>query len=242
MVSRVVYLLILLLSFFMSYAQSPELIDGRVRGVNGEDVKVQIENGRSGKKVNSDSTGFFSIVVEEGDILNFSASGLEPKIYIINKTDLENGSISVYLSRPNESLEEIVISKKLFADGAFGEGIKTYTPAQRKYRSASTSLFRITEGEPTKIGLDPIFNILNGKKKRLKKAMLYEAQELASDTFYEYYSKEDLISKFNIPEDHVMSFVYFVVLQEDYKQVNLERSTKYDLFLAVLYERYLSFL
>lgn len=242
MVSRVVYLLFVFLSFFVGHAQNSHLIDGRVRGVHGEAEKVQIENGRSGKKLKSDSTGFFSIAVQEGDMLNFSASGLEPKIYTITKTDLEKGSISVYLSKPNESLEEIVISKKLFSDDAFGIGIKKYTPAQRKYRSASTSLFRVTEGEPTKIGLDPIFNIFNGKKKRLKKAMAYETQELASEAFYEFYPKEDLINRFNIPEEHVASFVYFAVIQEDFNQVNLERSSAYDLFLAVLYERYLSLL
>jgi hypothetical protein len=59
--------------------------------------------------------------------------------------------------------------------------------------------------------LDPIFNAINGKSKRLKKEIKLEHLQKRLALFQSFFPKEILINQLNINSDEVIEFTYFVL-------------------------------
>ena len=217
-----------------SFAQSLQLIDGRVRFSDGIQRKVVIENKASGEEVNADSTGFFSINISKGDVLLFRVESFPNRSIVINGN--EGDYLGVVLSE--HELDEIVIEKKMFVDSYFG-GIAKYTPAERRYRSSNNMFF----GDGISgFGLDPIVNLFNGKRKEQKKAILYEKQEFEKNSFLDIYTQDILRTEFGIEESQIISFVYFIVRQPGFNVMTIDLSPEYKFFVAEMYSEYVKWL
>lgn len=213
-----------------SFAQSVQLIDGRVRFSDGIQRKVVVENKVSGEEVNADSTGFFSINISKGDVLLFKVEFFPDRSIVINGT--EGDYLGVVLSE--HELDEIVIEKKMFVDNYFGE-IAKYTPAERRYRTSNNMFF----GDGISgFGLDPIVNLFSGRRKEQRKAILYEKQEFAKNKFLEIYTKSILMSEFGITENHIASFAYFIVAQPGFDEMSIDLSPEYKLYVAEMYSEF----
>ncbi|SFJ50238.1 hypothetical protein [Myroides guanonis] len=220
----------LFLLTFSSFAQSVQLIDGRVRFSDGIQRKVVVENKVSGEEVNADSTGFFSINISKGDVLLFKVEFFPDRSIVINGT--EGDYLGVVLSE--HELDEIVIEKKMFVDNYFGE-IAKYTPAERRYRTSNNMFF----GDGISgFGLDPIVNLFSGRRKEQRKAILYEKQEFAKNKFLEIYTKSILMSEFGIAENHITSFAYFIVAQPGFDEMSIDLSPEYKLYVAEMYSEF----
>lgn len=226
------FLRFLLLFFTVSsFAQDVKLIDGRVRFADGIQRDVRVENKKSGAKVSTDSTGFFSINVEKGDLLVFRSENFPERSIVI--TGNEGEYFGIILSE--QELDEIVIDKKLFVDNYFGD-IAKYTKAERKYRSSNTMFF----GDGISgFGLDPLVNLLNGKRKIQKRTMLYEKQEHLKELFLEIFTHTILQEEFGVSENHIDGFVYFLVVQPNYENMIVDLNPEFKLYVSEMYNQFL---
>lgn len=221
----------LLLFTLNLFAQDVKLIDGRVRFVDGIQRSVRIENKKSGEKVNADSTGFFSINVEKGDVLVFRAEAFPERSIVISGN--EGAYFGIILSE--QELDEIVIDRKLFVDNYFGD-IAKYTQAERQYRSSNTMFF----GDGIMgFGLDPLVNLINGKRKAQKTTMRYEKQEYLKERFLEFFTATILQEEFDIDENHITGFVYFLVVQPSFEDMIIDLSPEFKLYVSEMYSQFL---
>lgn len=214
-----------------SFAQNMQLIDGRVRFSDGIQRKVTIYNKTNGQEVNADSTGFFSINVTKGDVLLFKTDSFLDRSLTIKGNEGEY--LGVILSE--HELDEIVIDKKVFVNNYFGD-IDKYTAGERRYRSANNLLFK--DGI-TGFGLDPLMNLLNGKRKKQKKELFYEEQEFQKERFLEVFTTSVLNEEFGITEDAVTGFAYFIVVQPGFNNLEIDLSPEFKLYVSEMYAQYI---
>lgn len=234
-------LLSLLCIGFSSYAQRATLIDGRVRLYNGQIIPVKIENLNTQEKTQADQTGYFLISTHLGDTLRFSSDYSATMRYIIDEGDLKNKRITPVLIKPGQSLEEIVILKKEFGEGAMDFGGKKLTPAEKRYNK-NNRLIGATENLKVGISIDAIINRITGKRKEDLKMIEYEKIENNMTSFYKQYPREEVMKDLGIPAYHIDAFVIYFVTQPDTDKIKVERNEGYQLLLAQYYDEFLTFI
>lgn len=225
-----------------TFAQEGNLIDGRVRLLDGKVIPVEIVNRSTNESTLTDETGYYLVVAKEGDTLRFLSKLSATSDYIISKEDLKTGRVNILLSKPGQNLEEIVILKKDLGSDFLGMGERSkLSPAEINYRKNNT-LTSATKTGGLGISIDAIVNLLSGKRKRDKQAIVYERLETAVNAFLEEYPKENLVKDLNIPKERVDAFLYYLVDQPDFRKVPIDESEGYKLFLAKHYNEFLDFM
>ena len=76
---------------------------------------------------------------------------------------------------------------------------KTYTPAERKVRTATTGL------------LDPLLNKISGRTEMLKKEVVVEKNEKALVRLEYLFEENYFVEKLKIPQEYVKGFQYYAV-------------------------------
>lgn len=222
-------------------AQKSSLLDGRVRMYDNRVVPVEIENKRSTEKIKSDETGYFMIESKQGDTIRFVSKGLQTVNYVIGEDDLNSGRFNVIMTRQGQSLEEIVITRKDFGENFFEQDYtKKLTSLERQFNKDQT-VFSAGPNYGLGITIDGLISLLSGKKKKQKRALLYEKLDIKRKAFLEEYPKELLIQDLSISPDYVDAFLYYLVAQPDFEKIKVERNEGYQLYLAQNYDDFLKF-
>ena len=117
---------------------------------------------------------------------------------------------------------------------AFSLGIITapariYTPAERKYRTATG--FDPKVGLNTSMTIDPLFNMLSGRSAMLKKEVEVEKRERWMEKLQDLYSDEYLTQKLKIPADYIKGFQYFAVENEWFTKSLISKNKSMSSFL-----------
>ncbi len=225
-----------------AFAQEVKLIDGRARMYDGKIVSATIVNKKSNEVTKLDGRGYFMINSQVGDTIQFSNKKISPVDYVMTQEDFDLGRITVVLTKPGQTLEEVVILHKNFEDDLFEPGYgKKLTPAERRYKKNNT-VFAATSNYGMGISLDAIGNLISGRKKKDKAAILYERLDIRIQEFVEEYPKDDLIADMKIPTERVDAFLYYVVAQPEYGKIKVERTEEYQLYLAKQYADFVGFL
>lgn len=169
------------------------------------DSGIVIENTTANTMRVVSSNGNFAILGQVGDTLrvkNMLGSAVD---YILDDRDLVKSLVLIPFDGSNKGkvLDEVFITKFDMRNLGFDfSGMKKLTPIEKRLHTATGA---------NSLSLDGLINSFNGKTQMLKKALVYETNETASEKLLDYFSKEYLNKRFNIPLDDVEGFVYFLV-------------------------------
>lgn len=212
----------LMLFVQFGFSQTGEtLLKGKViiEATSAENINVL--NSRTQKATVTDAEGNFSIGVKVGDLLILSSFNLENKRKFIRPEDMKGETVLFKMVLSATQLDEVKVNENAEIN-AKNLGIptaeKTYTPAERKVRTATTGL------------IDPLLNRLSGRTKMLKKQVVVERNErllLKLDGLYEddYYTKV-----LKIPQDYIGGFQYFIIEDPDFANALEEKNKTLTMF------------
>lgn len=195
-------------------AQKGKLLKGQVLADSKDLQGINIQNLSSKHEVMSSDEGLFSIYAKPGDTLLFTAVQLKSRKIVIEKEDFDYLPFLVKMEMAVTQLNEIVIRQSNITAESLGlvpKGTKTYTPAERKLRTAGDfkpiHLLGILGGS---LPLDPIMNKINGKTDRLKKEIKIEQSELLQQQLSNMFPEDYFVGELKIPVYYVDGFKVFV--------------------------------
>ena len=109
--------------------------------VKMDEVLCELESDKATFELPAEAEGVLRIVAKEGDVLVFSAVNLEPLKRRISAEDLSLSLLVVKMEAKEIELKEVIVNDNygITAEnlGIVPHGQKTYTPAERKLRTAS---------------------------------------------------------------------------------------------------------
>ncbi|WPO80850.1 carboxypeptidase-like regulatory domain-containing protein [Flavobacterium sp. KACC 22761] len=164
---------------------------------------VNIVNNTTQVSTISDVNGMFSIAVKEGDVLVFSSVNLDPLKHRITAEDLDLDKILIKMTAKEIELKEVVVNENPSITtenlGIVPHGQKTYTPAERKvYTATSTSI-------------DKLLNKISGRTAMLKKEVVVEKKEMLFRKLEYLFEENYYTDRLKIPVDDIKGFQLFCV-------------------------------
>ena len=222
------------------FSQKSE-IKGKVISESTNLEGIHVINRTQNKGVVTTSGGYFTIHANEKDTLIFSAVNLEAVNHIVKKEDFSAELLFIKMNALVSPLEEVTMTKyKNITPEALGiipKGMKTYTPAERKLKTAS----EMTVG--TIVSLDAIINGISGRTAMLKKELKVERKELLMQQILEDYHTKYFKDELGIPEANIDGFLFYAVENEELaKAVKSGNKPVVGLLLSDLAINFLGFL
>lgn len=199
-------LTILFLFFQIAFGQTKEAkqISGKILAESTSVEAVNVINNTTQRTTVSDANGLFSIEVNEGDVLIFSAVNLESLRKKITKQDLLLDVVKVQMTAKSIDLKEVIINEhpEITAEniGVIPYGQKKYTPAERK-------LYTATSGG----GIDGLLNTISGRKAMLKKEIVVEHKEQLLVRIDYLFEEKYYVETLKIPVDYIRGFQYYCI-------------------------------
>lgn len=193
---------------------------------------VNIINNNTQVSTVSDAQGRFSIVAKEGDVLVFSSVNLEPLKRRISAEDLNMTSLVIKMTPKEIELKEVVVNDNLGITaenlGIVPHGQKTYTPAERKvYTATSTSI-------------DKILNKISGRTTMLKKEVNVEKKEALFRKIEYLFEENYYTERLKIPVDDIKGFQLYCVDDPDFAvSLNTKNKTMSMFLITDLARKYL---
>lgn len=198
--------LLLLLSFSgFIYGQTEKetLLIGKITVDSLKVEGVNVLNTRSEKTAVTNELGIFSLKVNVGDALVFSAINLEIKRKVIEEDDLKSGRLLIKMSVKMNAIEEVVVNDNqgITAEnlGIIPVGQKKYTPAERKLYTATTGI------------LDPLLNKISGRTAMLKKEVEVERNERLLRQLDGWFQEKYYIETLKIDKEYIKGFQYYII-------------------------------
>lgn len=194
---------------------------------------INIINNNTQHTTVSDKNGMFSIVVNEGDVLVFSAVNLEPLKHRITAEDLTVSILQIKMIARQVELKEVIVNENAHINaenlGIVPYGQKTYTPAERK-------LYTATSGG----GIDGLLNTISGRKAMIKKEIVVEKKEMLFRKL-EYLFEEDYYTeRLKIPKDDIKGFQLYCVNDAEFAvSLNTKNKTMSMFLITGLAQQYL---
>lgn len=221
-----------ILVFFttVGIAQSRKQLQGKISVLNATTSDILVLNVNTQQEVSTDSYGSFEILAKAEDVLEFASPNFYYKQITVSEENFLISSITLSLTPRITVLDEVeIIDHKSYNAvdlGILQKPAKSYTPAERRLKTAGDfkpiHLLGLLGGS---LELDPIFNAINGKTKRLKKEIILERNAKRFQIFQDYISDEELIEQLKIIPDDIVKFRYYVLDDKDFKNL-LERRDK----------------
>jgi len=203
-----------------------KLISGKVMN-SGEIESIHVFNKTYNKYTITDEKGIFNIPVRINDTLVFSAIQFKLKEVVISKVIINGMQLSVLLEEQVNELDAVYIKPNLSGDLlADSRNIKTKDVVTAKTLNlpnahvipptqAERKLYTATHSDG---GIDAIINAISGRTKRLKKIIRLETKTNKENLVYANF-KEIMRDDFNIPEDKLYHFIYYVSDDKLFNQI-----------------------
>ncbi len=195
-------------------------------------VNLQSENGTM-----TQSGGYFSIPVQVGDTIMLSSIQFKAKKVTITESDLTKELVFIKMQPLVIALDEVKVFQykniNAVALGIIPKGQKTYTPAERKYNTATNTYFagNIDGTTGASLIIDPVFNWLSGRTAMLKKEIIVEGKEMLLKLLDNSYEKEYFVNKLKIPEEYVKGFEYYLVENDRFATTLKSKNKTMTMFL-----------
>ncbi len=230
-VLNIIFLLFLIQVGFSQKTASKEILgqifekSTSVDGVNIVDNTTQLTTV-------SDENGMFSIVVKEGDVLVFSSVNLEPLKLRITAEDIESGKLRVKMTAKEIELKEVVVNENANITtenlGIVPRGMKTYTPAERKVFTATST------------SVDKLINKISGRTAMLKKEVNVEKKEMLFRKIEYLFEENYYTDRLKIPVDDIKGFQLFCVDDTEFAvSLNMKNKTMSMFLITDLARKYL---
>ena len=204
------------------FSQNEKILNGKIVVKDATPQGVHIINLMNEKETISDTKGAFSILAKPDDLLVFSANHLDFMRKMIETNDINSAILVIEMTSKINQLDEVVVIdySHLNAESlGITNGVKTYTPAERKLKTAGDfkpiHLLNILGGS---LDVDPILNAINGRTKRLKEEIKIEKKEMYLSKLEDLYEAGFYTEKLKIHTDYVNGFKYYIL--EDARYFN----------------------
>lgn len=212
-----------LVLFFNStffFSQNEKLLHGLIVVKDATPLGVHVINLMNEKETVSDSNGAFSILARPDDLLVFSANHLDYMRKLVSSSDHDAAEVKVEMTSKVNQLDEVeVVNYSHINAESLGiiNGVKTYTPAERKLRTAGDfkpiHLLHILGGS---MPLDPVLNAINGRTKRLKEELKIEKKEQYLSRLEALYEAGFYTEGLKINADYVDGFKYYILENDSF--------------------------
>lgn len=225
-------------------AQTRKQIQGKIVVSNASASNVLVLNLNTEQEVKSDSNGNFVILAQLDDVLLFSSENLNFFRKIIDETDFELEKLEVEMTSKALVLEEVeIVDNKSYNAvdlGILQRPAKSYTPMERRLKTAGDfkpiHLLGLLGGS---LQLDPIFNAINGKTKRLKKEILLERNIRKLENFRVFFSEKELVEGLKMNSDEVSEFTYSILDEKEFETLLENRDkSKMQFYLIEKYSQF----
>lgn len=201
------------------YSQELSLLKGKITSQIKELNEVYITNIRSESNVASDQNGNFTIFVKLGDTLQFTGLQIISKRVVIDANDLAKKLYVANVEAKVIPLEEVEIKTypniNAVSLGILEKPAKTYTPAERKLKTAGEfhwySPLLIPLGG---MSVDGLINSISGRTLMLKKQLEIERKEKLLEKIEEMFQQDYFLSNLKIPQENLRGFWYYAVDDE----------------------------
>jgi hypothetical protein len=215
MKSSLLYIAFLLCTFGMA-AQGRLTLQGKVTTAGALAPGVFVINKNTGTEVVTDAAGEFTLPARNGDRLVVYSNKTVVREFEVGSHSFENMPYEMAVDPNVTELQEVVIDQTLTPEnlGLVPEGQRTYTPAQRRLKTA-------TDLNPSIIGgfgliggalsLDPLINALTGRTKMLKTEMATERKAFNMELINNTYTAEQITATLGIPPEKVQGFLYYAI-------------------------------
>ena len=225
-------------------AQTRKQIQGKIVVSNASASNVLILNLNTEQEVKSDSNGNFVILVQLDDVLLFSSENLNFFRKLIDETDFQLEKLEVEMTSKAFILEEVeIVDNKSYNAvdlGILQRPAKSYTPMESRLKTAGDfkpiHLLGLLGGS---LQLDPIFNAINGKTKRLKKEILLERNIRKLENFRAFFSEKELVEDLKMNSDEVSEFTYSILDEKEFETLLENRDkSKMQFYLIEKYSQF----
>jgi hypothetical protein len=233
---RIVHLFMALNALQIVAQEMPRaLLNGKVIADFMTLENIYVFNKTTRQVSTTNQQGFFKIQAKANDTVVFSGlQFLELKIRV-TQNDLEQNIFIVKLKQAINQLDEVIVQSNINAVslGIIPKGQKTYTPAERKYATASSS-------KMNPMGLDPLLNWISGRTKMLKKNLAVEKKEFYLKKIEYLFPDDYFINTLKIPAIYIKGFEYYIVENQDFVKILESNNTALSAFfigdLAIKYK------
>ena len=227
------YLIISILTTIFSYGQKK--IYGVVKVENASAEGIHVTNLVSEKATITNEKGEFWLDAKEDDLLVFSAVHLNYWRKSISANDLKNEKIEVVMTAKVSELEEVILTdySRINAKdlGIINYTPKSYTPAERRLRTASSG------------PVDILLNWISGRTKMLKNEIQIEKREFMIIWLDDNFEDTDFTHTFKIPTEYVKGFKFYVVEDVDLAQaIQAKNKSRVTFLLGELAQDFLNYL
>lgn len=239
-----IFMFILVSQFTFGQTVSEKLIHGKIIVESGNVEGVTIINLINEKSTASDFNGDFYILTKAEDLLVFSSLNLEYHRRIIEENDLKSEVLIIKMTSKVTELKEVIVNGhpeiNAVSLGISPKGIKHYTPAERKLKTAGDfkpiQLLGILGGS---LPIDPILNAISGRTSMLKKELEVEKKEHLLEKTDLLFENDYYIKTLKIPADYIKGFQYYCIENENFRAVlkssNKTRTAFFMVALAIEY-------
>lgn len=206
---------------FSAWAQSEKEIMGTITVPDASPGGVRILNLVNQRETVSDAKGVFRILAKPDDVLLCSALHLDLMRHIVEESEYEKKALVIAMTAKTNQLEEVEIQNyanlNAVSLGILDRPAKTYTPAERRLRTARHVFVGTVKGGGIGFSFDPVINYLSGRTKRLKKELEVEKYPLALKRMQEWYDAEYYDTKFGISAGETPAFEYFCIEDNEFR-------------------------
>lgn len=207
----------LLVFLFSQSIFSQTLLKGKVISDSPNLDGITIVNLSGKNNTSTEKGGFFSIFAKPTDTLMVSGFQIKGTQVVLKSTDFSESLFFVRLKSQVNMLEEVYIKDypkiNAVSLGIIKKGTKSYTPAQRKLRTASNA-FVSSNGDGSagvSAGLDPVLNWISGRTTMLKKELEVETKERLIAKLAVMYEEEFYTKTLLIPSEYIKGFQIYVI-------------------------------
>ncbi len=225
-------------------AQTRKQIQGKIVVSNASASNVLVLNLNTEQEVKSDRNGNFVILVQLDDVLLFSSENLNFFRKIIDETNFQLEKLEVEMTSKALVLEEVeIVDNKSYNAvdlGILQRPAKSYIPMERRLKTAGDfkpiHLLGLLGGS---VQLDPIFNAINGKTKRLKKEILLERNIRKLENFRAFFPEKELVEDLKMNSDEVSEFIYSILDEKEFETLLENRDkSKMQFYLIEKYSQF----
>ena len=218
--------LLLLYIFFplVVLSQNDSIVSGKIVSESSLLEGIHVINLSKRNGAITDARGYFQIKAKVSDTLQFSAVNLKATRYVMKQSDYSNDLLLIKMESLITELEEVAIINykniNAVALGIVPANQKTYTPAERKLKTASefkpesTFYFGGTTG--VSLSFDAILNAISGRTTMLKNELVVERKELLQAKTSDYFERKYFIETLKIPDEFVDGFLFYIVENEKF--------------------------
>jgi len=221
---KIYFILIILSTIKMSAQEVRKAISGMVQFNSIGIENVHVINNNSNRGTITNKKGAFRITVKENDTIQFSDIQYKTKNVIIVKQDIQTGSIKVDLYLKTNELNEIVLVKRKNMAKSLDLPNADKTPLNKlernlnAYSQASLPVVIIATLLGQQGGIDDIYNIVSGNRKRDRKlkSLIDQDKQKESDRvniqLIRTHFKEDFfIYTAKIPDKYIDDYINYCI-------------------------------